>query len=240
MSRAFSCSFLFIWFIVKSQSVYETNLKATIGVLMFSSACGSIALYQHQKLKNVPKDLFLNDTNSQVIPFFDKYATVQYNSTAKKLSDYSLLFSLTMPLLFFVSNNKDLQNSTYSSMILENIILTFSLTSLSKTSLKRFRPYVFNPITPLELKQKPNARYSFFSGHTSLSFCSATLFTLTYFRLYPEKNQKFYYGILSFTLASSTGLLRYFAGKHYPSDIITGAIVGITCGTIINQLHSRK
>jgi membrane-associated phospholipid phosphatase len=40
--------------------------------------------------------------------------------------------------------------------------------------------------------------------------------------------------------ASVTGYLRYYSGKHYPTDIIAGAIIGSITGWGIPALHRKR
>ena len=38
-------------------------------------------------------------------------------------------------------------------------------------------------------------------------------------------------------LPAATGFFRYKAGKHFPSDVIVGYVVGATVGVLIPHLH---
>jgi membrane-associated phospholipid phosphatase len=44
----------------------------------------------------------------------------------------------------------------------------------------------------------------------------------------------------SLLAASVTGYLRYYAGKHYPTDIIAGAAMGSITGWGIPALHRNN
>ncbi len=41
----------------------------------------------------------------------------------------------------------------------------------------------------------------------------------------------------SLTLAATTGYMRYQGGKHFPTDIISGAIIGSLAGWGVPKLH---
>lgn len=64
---------------------------------------------------------------------------------------------------------------------------------------------------------------SFPSGHTAYAFAMATLFS----DRYPKLKIPF------FVLAASTGIARIYLGKHYPSDVIVGAILGYAIPKLI-------
>lgn len=226
-----------IQIISNGQPIYTMNNNASAGIAAFSLMFSSVSLYKHHQLKRNP--LSMDSIPEFRAPFFDRSALKQYSKTADALSDISLTFCALLPAAIMINPGSQLHRSTYGIMLLENAAFTLSFTSLVKTSAQRYRPYVYNPEISPDIKSKPDARYSFFSGHTALSFCSATMFFTTYARLYPNSSRKYTYGAISFGLASTTGVLRYLSGKHYPSDIIIGALVGIGGGWLITRVHSQ-
>ncbi len=63
--------------------------------------------------------------------------------------------------------------------------------------------------------------HSFPSGHTATAFMTATMLTKEYGHLSP------WVGIGSYTVATATGLMRMANNKHWLSDVLTGAGIGI-------------
>ena len=63
--------------------------------------------------------------------------------------------------------------------------------------------------------------HSFPSGHTATAFMTATMLTKEYGHISP------WIGIGAYTIASSTGLMRMANNKHWLSDVLTGAGIGI-------------
>ncbi len=63
--------------------------------------------------------------------------------------------------------------------------------------------------------------HSFPSGHTATAFLTATLLTKEYGHRTP------WVGIGAYTVATSTGLMRMMNNKHWLSDVLTGAGIGI-------------
>jgi membrane-associated phospholipid phosphatase len=41
-------------------------------------------------------------------------------------------------------------------------------------------------------------------------------------------------------LAATVGTLRVLSGKHFPTDVLTGAVVGSALGWLIPELHRNK
>ena len=72
-----------------------------------------------------------------------------------------------------------------------------------------------------QLRPDGSDYYSFPSGHTAQAFASAEF-------LYQEyKDVSLWYGIAGYTMAAATGYLRMYNDKHWFSDIVAGAGIGI-------------
>jgi hypothetical protein len=67
-----------------------------------------------------------------------------------------------------------------------------------------------------------SATNSFPSGHTATAFVGAELLWQEY------KDQSIWYGISGYTLAACTGFFRMYNNRHWFSDIVMGAGIGIS------------
>lgn len=65
---------------------------------------------------------------------------------------------------------------------------------------------------------KPVHGHSFPSGHTTIAFATATTLTLQY--------RRWYIALPAYLWAGAVGYSRMYAGEHYPSDVLAGAVVG--------------
>ena len=99
---------------------------------------------------------------------------------------------------------------------------------------------VANSILTSGLKQitgqtRPNGHdYSFPSGHTSHAFTSATV-------LYHEfKDTEKLLAYSGFLFAGATGVLRVLNNKHWVSDVLAGAGLGILVSHVVYQLEPLK
>ena len=122
-------------------------------------------------------------------------------------------------------------------LIVETLLITESFTSLSKALFRRPRPYIYNSLRSVESKQSANGRHSFFSGHTSHSAAGAFFFAKVFNDYFPESKWKIPIWVVGAALPAITGFLRVKAGKHFPTDVITGYVVGGTAGLLIPHLH---
>lgn len=72
-----------------------------------------------------------------------------------------------------------------------------------------------------ELRPDGSDYYSFPSGHTAAAFASAEFLRQEYKDVSP------WYGIAGYAAAGATGVLRMYNNKHWVSDVVAGAGVGI-------------
>ena len=136
--------------------------------------------------------------------------------------------------------DKESRNEYYTSAIyFESLLINAGITGLIKVITKRSRPYTYNPAVPLEKKLELDARHSFFSGHTSFAATGSFFIAKTYTDLNPGSKGNPYIWAGAAIFPAITGILRYKAGKHFPSDIIVGYIVGAAVGILVPHLHKR-
>ncbi|MCS3457732.1 undecaprenyl-diphosphatase [Aeromonas sp. BIGb0405] len=95
-------------------------------------------------------------------------------------------------------------------------VLELPLYLLLKNSLRRARP------SGLPVFITPSDRYSLPSGHTAAAFLMATVLAASY----PE-----WAGSL-FAWASLVAASRLLLGVHYGSDLLAGALLGVSCATL--------
>ena len=112
-----------------------------------------------------------------------------------------------------------LKNAIYiGTSVIEAVGLTYGL----KYTIDRQRPYEKYPgiIHPIEPEDSP----SFPSGHTAAAFSLATSLSITY--------PKWYVIAPSAIWACGVGFARMNQGVHYPSDVLTGAAIGVGCAFV--------
>jgi hypothetical protein len=75
---------------------------------------------------------------------------------------------------------------------------------------------------------------SFPSGHTATGFTNATLL------FYEFKDSNLWYASSGFLFATATGALRIANNKHYTSDVLTGAGIGMATGILVSYWNPFK
>ena len=78
---------------------------------------------------------------------------------------------------------------------------------------------------------------SFYSGHTSAAFALAVFSGMWYDAKNPNSPYAPLVWSVSLSAAASVGVLRIWAGKHYPTDVLAGALVGSLGSFAVLRLH---
>lgn len=176
-----------------------------------------------------------NDVNS-----FDRSATNYFSPELSDISDYIITISAALPLAFVLDPELKDEKYTYFLMFLQNIMLSGIASSGVKESVSRYRPFLYNHSIADNSKLSSDNKRSFFSGHTTLAFASSVFFSSVYDELYPNSKYTEIVWTGSLLVAGSVGYLRYRSGKHFPTDIITGAAIGSLIGYLVPYCHKSQ
>ena len=226
-----------------SQKVYHLNYWVDIpltAVAAVTASLGAVAVDNKSPLDSLTIiGLDANDING-----FDRSATWQdaeFAPTARRISDVTLAVSNMLPLLLLVDKKIRQDWGDLLLLYLETQAITGNLYSWGcVVHVDRNRPLVYNTDIPWEEKTGARTKNAYYSGHTSMS-TSACFFTAkVYCDYHPELGNRKY---LIYSAAAIppllTGFFRYKGLKHFPTDVITGLIVGGSTGILVPHLHKR-
>jgi len=122
----------------------------------------------------------------------------------------------------------------YINNLTQNIWLTGNTVQLVKILVQRSRPYT--NASGYQFTGNKDDNYSFFSGHSAITAAAATTALMYALRNNQTNTVKYLaYGAGVASLATAT--LRIFAGKHYPSDVLTGLLIGTGISIFNTQVH---
>lgn len=110
----------------------------------------------------------------------------------------------------------DFRNQTVN-IFLANIA-TLVVVEITKSIAKRERPDKSNNL-------------SFPSGHSAIAFTNATLL------FYEYKDSNFWYASSGFLFAGATAAFRIANDKHYASDVLAGAGIGMASGILFSHIN---
>ncbi len=166
--------------------------------------------------------LYLNNAGSDSYDFFWMYAT--------EIITWIPLFIL---FLFLVLKNYKKKKEAWIiiGFIVGALLFNLLFTEVVKENIERIRPNNDVNIKSLLRIIKEPTNYSFFSGHASSSFAITVLIFL-----FLRKKIKLIYLFFLWPLLFSYS--RIYVGVHYPSDILIGAMVGISLGIIFYKLYN--
>ena len=222
------------------ENVYKLDWKKRELILLGSGAAFTAIGHFAVKRSTAPTLLDINNLITEDINFIDRSSIGNFSSTARETSDIILYSSAALPFLSYFSSKCRAEASPIGVMIAETFLITNGLTNITKGLVERFRPYNYNVNAPLELKLGKESRRSFVSGHTSnataLSFLAARILT----DVHTDYSKKIVIWSVAATMPAVVGYLRVKAGRHFPTDVIGGYILGATIGYLIPEMHLNK
>ncbi len=130
-----------------------------------------------------------------------------------------ILVALFLVLVFFSQYPKREKLQIFWVTVISTIIARFGVTELIRFFYHRPRP--FSALDNVH-QLLTNGEWSFPSGHATFFFAMATAIYL-----YNKK-----WGIFFFLATILITVSRVIAGIHYPSDIVSGALIGIAVAYI--------
>jgi membrane-associated phospholipid phosphatase len=176
------------------------------------------------------------------VPAFDRGATYRWSPAANAASDVGFLLSATAPLTLLFDGESCVDRGVTATLYAETMLSTTVINMAVKEITQRARPFTYNENReiPESSRASPDAHRSFYSGHTSMSFAGSMFLGELFAKQYPHSQYKNAMRVLPLSIAAGVGSLRYFAGKHFPSDILVGAITGTLIGYAVPKLHETS
>lgn len=165
--------------------------------------------------------------------YLNNLGVEQYDSfwiTVTKFNTWTPLL-IILGLIFFWKNSKKEIIWTFISLAVMLLLVTSAI-FLTKNGVARLRPSNDPGINTLIRAVISPGDYSFFSGHAATSF-SIAMFAVLFLR----KKFKWIYLALVWPILFSYS--RIYLGVHYPTDIITGALVGTFFAYLLHRWYQK-
>lgn len=157
-----------------------------------------------------------NDIKNQIQTFRNEHIPNFRN----KLDDYAQFAPIAMAYAFEFTNLKSKNNLKDKTLILlKGQLISLSTLYILKTSVNQTRPN--------------GGEYSFPSGHTTNVFAGAT-FLASEYSDYP------WVPFVAYGIASGVGIMRIANNKHYISDVLFGAGLGIASMKLAYKIHDWR
>ena len=220
---------------------YEVSVRLDVPLSLGVVLMSALGVSQYYGMDVIAeKDL---KPKSELMPW-DRPFAGRYSEWATVVSHYSAVLAVAPLALAGYSLYRDDAGAydfgAFTLMFAEAIALQNALNQVSRSTQLWPRPYVYAKSgkgAEKARKADGEAYGSFYSGHASAAFTVATFTGEWFSEMYPNSRYKNLVWASSYTLAGAVGILRVVAGKHYPSDVIVGALVGTGVSFGILKLH---
>jgi membrane-associated phospholipid phosphatase len=172
---------------------------------------------------------------------WDRVALNRWDESAGKRSDYALFAAFgTAGLTALAHTHADRRFGdavVLGSMWFQTNLSTLMLSDAVKNSVRRNRPFVYYDGAPLAERMEADARKSFFSGHASLTACNTFFAAKVWSDMHPDSRWAPVVWSAAALVPAYVACQRVEAGKHYPSDVVIGTVVGAAVGYLIPTIH---
>ncbi len=165
--------------------------------------------------------LLLNNTkqNHQFQSDFRKVLTKDFHTKADDFLQYEGILQIYGGRYLGFKPKNDILHQTIN-IVIANAIMS----CVVKTMKNQFQ----------EERPDKTDHFSFPSGHTATAFTNATLL------FYEYKDTNIWFASSGFAFAATTGFLRIANNRHYTSDVLAGAGIGIGIGTVVSYWNPFK
>ena len=218
-----------------AQSPYSFNTGRELGIIVPGLVFHGVSL-----LHPVPADSLWRRVSSMDrtdLPAFDRPAAYNWNLQAHHTSNVLLCIGIASSMTMSLVDRPTPDMGPPLALMGETVLLTTGLTNMMKVLVHRPRPYAYNPDVPLEVRKAREAYVSFWSGHTAtmaaMAFASAELVQHSD----ASSTTRTITWITAITLPALIGHYRVRAGRHFPTDVIVGYLVGAGIGMAVPYIH---
>lgn len=152
-----------------------------------------------------------------------------FSQSASSASDALLVLGVTAPIALELGRNDDelgRRLGAYAGGVAASGLVAAAMKELWR----RPRPYNFNHdpgVREFARRAGKDATVSFPSGHTALTFAAAAAGGWIYADGSDDTSARAGVWFAGTAVAGATAVLRMRAGKHYPSDVAMGALLGV-------------
>lgn len=228
----------------EEKKVYKVNYWIDVPITITGYVTNEIGL-RIVRDKPALDESELQDLHVSDINWLDRSAAKQsydFYSTAIDMSDFGLAASLSLPVILFVDKEIRSDWLDIALLYLEAEAIGANVYSwLCTIHIDRYRPLTYNTGFPTSERIENLNRNSFFSGHTSSTAAASFFMAKVYCDYHPDLgNKKYLVYSAALVPPGFVGFFRYKSGKHFPTDVLAGMVVGGSVGILVPHLHKQK
>ena len=239
-----------VFSVAEPVSHYEVSWHKDMPVTFFSALTCAFGNYRYSQMDKPESGDYRQV--SELFPW-DRPVAGRYSEWADKASDWAVVLGVAPLALAGASwglgdaSGEDF--AAYTLMFAQALALQSGVNLMVRSLEFWPRPYVYakdgygsgsREAVEKAKSAEGEAYGSFFSGHTSAAFTIAVFTGEWFSEVYPNSP---YQGIVwagALSAASLEGVLRIAAGKHYPTDVVVGALVGSGISLAVIKIHKKR
>ncbi len=169
--------------------------------------------------------------------FLDRPFAGRWDPSWATFSDIGVITLALAPALLLTVDEGLIGMLNDAVVVYESALVALTVAGFATLGTERARPYTYGTAAPLNTRKSGDSALSFISGHTTFAF-SLTMATFwTVHRRRPHSVYPWLVLGIGLVAASTVGLARVMAGRHFPTDVLAGVVVGSSVGTLIPMLH---
>lgn len=179
---------------------------------------------------------------------YDRFAIDQHNKTADKISEalvpamVGAAFAMAvLPELQLDADWERRGRAMLADAVVagEAILATQVVTSALKIGLHHPHPQLYELPAGDPAYVDPGKYESMPSSHASQAMAAAAVTTAMFAVHFPKNRWKWAVGAGAGAAGLAAGAMRVMAGKHFPSDVAAGTLLGTAIGVAVPLLHVR-
>ncbi|HEU4472603.1 MAG TPA: phosphatase PAP2 family protein, partial [Flavisolibacter sp.] len=222
-----------------AEPVYRLKPAVDIPLTAVAAGWSGFAFTKiYNKDRSTPAEIMALDKND--LASYNRHGADVYYPKAADASDILFYGSMPLPLLLLADKEIRKDAGKVGFLYLEAMSITGLLYTGSVYFVDKYRPYVYNPETPMDKRLGGGGKNSFFAGHVALVGTSTFFMAKVLSDYHPESRAKWAFFSAAGLATGATAYLRYRAGQHFLDDLIIGTAVGTLSGILVPHLHKNK
>jgi membrane-associated phospholipid phosphatase len=168
------------------------------------------------------------------LPGIDRAALHTFSGPAGTASSALLVGVAGFAGVFSLDGATGAQRRGHVVVFANSLAWTLAATDWIKVMVRRKRPVLYTS-DAVAAAADPNSQRSFPSGHASIAFATATTYYMMARReRLPHRGRN---AAVLYVGALGVSALRVAAGKHFPTDVLGGAVLGTGIGWLTAKVH---
>jgi membrane-associated phospholipid phosphatase len=157
----------------------------------------------------------------------------------------AVAFAFIDPVLSGVRENSLQTGLADAFMYSEALSFTLGMTNVVKMAVRRPRPIAYieaakHPGDTAYANSSTDSALSFFSGHSAITATVGATATYLAFARSPHTARPWITLLASVGLTTFVSIERVRAGRHFPTDVIAGSVIGAGIGLAVPHLHRSE